>query len=184
MRLFAAVPVTGAARAELVRVLALLRATGWPVRWVSDDNLHLTLKFFGEVPPARLAAIENALRVATADAAALAMELMELGTFPTRGPARVLWAGLDAPPGLELLQDRMERSAEAIGFPIEGRPFRPHITLGRVRGGERLPAGGLDRVVARIEPAPFLAEHVVLYESVLGAGGARHLPRLTLALGQ
>jgi 2'-5' RNA ligase len=184
MRLFAAVPVTGAARAELVRVLAVLRATGWPVRWVLDDNLHLTLKFFGEVPPTGLAAIEDTLRVATADAAAPALEVTELGTFPARGPARVLWAGVDAPPGLELLQDRIERGAAAIGFPIEGRPFRPHITLGRVREGGRLPVGGLDGIAARVDPVPFLAEHLVLYESVLGAGSARHLPRLTLALGR
>jgi 2'-5' RNA ligase len=164
-------------------VLAALRATDWPVRWVRDDNLHLTLKFFGDVSADRLTAVEAAVRSAGAGTGALAVRLTELGTFPKRGRVRVLWAGVESPPALELLQDRIERGSESIGFPADGRPFRPHVTLGRVRDGARLPPSGIDALGIRLEPVSFVVDQLMLYESVLGAGGARHQPRLTLALG-
>ena len=139
MRLFVAVPVTEPAREQILKLLGRLRSANWPVRWVHDEGLHMTLKFFGEVGPERLDVIAEALRFAAADAGSLALQLSELGAFPSRSRPRVLWVGVDAPPGLELLQDRIERGCEAIGFPPEGAPFQPHITLGRVREGQRLP---------------------------------------------
>src|SRR5688572_18800646 len=133
MRLFVAIPVAGPAQDRIARLLADLRETGWPVRWVRDDGVHLTLKFFGEVAEEQLGALQVALRSAAAGTMPLPMRLTELGTFPGGRNARVVWIGLEGPSALELLQDRIERGAEAIGFPIEGRPFHPHITLGRVR---------------------------------------------------
>jgi 2'-5' RNA ligase len=92
----------------------------------------------------------------------------------------VLWLGLEGPPALELLQDRLERAGEAIGFPPEGRPFRPHVTLGRVREGHRVPPNALEEY--EVERLPLLAEELVLYESLLSSQGPRYEPRLTLPL--
>ena len=105
----------------------------------------MTLKFFGEVASERLDVITEALRFAAAGAGPLALRLGELGAFPSRSRPRILWVGVEAPPSLELLQDRIERGCEAIGFPPEGAPFQPHVTLGRVREGQRLPPRGLGR---------------------------------------
>ncbi len=156
MRLFAAVPIPEPAREQILKLLGKLREAGWPVRWVHDEGLHMTLKFFGEVAPERLDVIAEALRFAAHGAETLALELGELGAFPSRNRPRVLWVGVQAPAALELLQDRIERGCEAIGFPPEGAPFQPHVTLGRVREGQRLPAGriedqadGFDRVSVR-----------------------------------
>jgi RNA 2',3'-cyclic 3'-phosphodiesterase len=110
--------------------------------------------------------------------------LGELGAFPSRSRPRVLWVGVDAPPALELLQDRIERGCEAIGFPPEGAPFQPHITLGRVREGQRLPPGGLDDHAGGFEQVPFSGDELVLYESVLTTGGPRYESRLTLDFGR
>jgi RNA 2',3'-cyclic 3'-phosphodiesterase len=110
--------------------------------------------------------------------------LGELGAFPSRSRPRVLWVGVDAPPALELLQDRIERGCEAIGFPPEGAPFQPHITLGRVREGQRLPPGGLDDHAQGFERVPFVGNELVLYESVLTTGGPRYESRLTLDFGR
>jgi 2'-5' RNA ligase len=184
MRLFAALPVDEPARAELLRVLRALGDTGWPVRWTRDDGLHLTLKFFADVPAERLAQVDAVLRGAAAGTDVLSLQLTELGAFSSRGRPRVLWAGVDGPPALELLQHRIERGAGAIGFPAEARPFRPHVTLGRVREGGRLPRAGFDGLETRLDPVSFTADRLVLYESFLGAGGARHQPRLTLMLGR
>ena len=182
MRLFAAVPILDPAREQILKLLARLREGGWPVRWVHDEGLHMTLKFFGEVGDERLEVIAEALRFAAAGAGPLALGLGDLGAFPSRSRPRILWVGIEAPPSLELLQDRMERGCEAIGFPPEGAPFQPHVTLGRVREGQRLPPGGLDDHAEGFERVHFVAQELVLYESVLTTGGPRYESRLTLDL--
>jgi 2'-5' RNA ligase len=184
MRLFVAVPVSEPAREQIFRLLGKLREASWPVRWVHDEGLHMTLKFFGEVAPERLDVIAEALRFAAHGTEPLALELGELGAFPSRSRPRVLWVGVQAPAGLELLQDRIERGCEAIGFPPEGAPFQPHITLGRLREGQRLPLGGLDDYAEGFEQVSFEAQQLVLYESLLTTGGLRYESRLTLDFGQ
>ena len=69
-------------------------------------------------------------------------------------------------------------------IPPEGAPFQPHITLGRVREGQRLPARGLDEHAASFDRVPFTGQELVLYESVLTTGGPRYEPRLTLEFGR
>lgn len=183
MRLFVAVPVSEPAREQILKLLGKLRQAGWPVRWVHDEGLHMTLKFFGEVAPERLDVIAEALRFAAQGAEPLTLALGDLGAFPSRARPRVLWVGVQAPAGLELLQDRIERGCEAIGFPPEGAPFQPHITLGRLREGQRLPPGGLDDHAEAFEQVSFVARQLVLYESLLTTGGLRYESRLTIDFG-
>ncbi|HET7601068.1 MAG TPA: RNA 2',3'-cyclic phosphodiesterase [Gemmatimonadales bacterium] len=182
MRLFVALPIPEPARDEIAALLVRLQSCEWPVRWISGEGLHITLKFYGEVMPERLDVIAESVRFAAADAAPLAMRVAELGAFPSRRHARVLWLGLDAPPALELLQDRLERGGEQIGFPPEGAPFRPHVTLGRVREGHRLPRAALEAFADSYDHIGFVADEVVLYESVLSPTGPRYEARLTVPL--
>ena len=182
MRLFAAVPIPSPAREEVSALRDRLRATGLPVRWVPDDGVHLTLKFFGEVAAERLDVIAEALRFAAERTGPLSLALTDVGAFPSTRHPRVLWVGVDAPPALELLQDRIERGGEAIGFPPEGAPFQPHVTLGRVREGHRIPPSLFDPEVTPVVRVPFLADEVVLYESVLTREGPRYTPHQTLKL--
>ncbi|HKP48617.1 MAG TPA: RNA 2',3'-cyclic phosphodiesterase, partial [Gemmatimonadales bacterium] len=98
MRLFAAVPIPDPARGQILDLLADLRGGDWPVRWVHDEGLHLTLKFFGEVASDRLDVIAEALRFAAAGAGPQALALGELGAFPSRSRPRILWVGVHAPP--------------------------------------------------------------------------------------
>lgn len=182
MRLFAAIPVADEARRELVGLLGALCESGWPVRWVREEGLHLTMKFYGEVAPERLEVIEESVQLAARGATRLELRLGELGAFPGPSRPRVLWIGIEAPPALRLLQDRLERGGEAIGFPPEGAPYRPHVTLGRVREGHRPPRRGLDAFTAAYARASFTASELVLFESVLGRQGPRYEPRLALEL--
>ena len=183
MRLFAAVPVTEPARSEILDLLGRLRESGWPVRWVSDEGLHLTLKFFGEVPAERLEVIAESVRFAGQGVARLSLRLDALGAFPSPRRPKVLWVGLEATSVLDLLQDRLERGGEAIGFEPEGRPFQPHVTLGRVREGHRCPRGALDQFDGSPRRLAFTGEQVVLYESILTPRGPRYEPQLSLDLG-
>jgi 2'-5' RNA ligase len=182
MRLFAGLPVVDEARQDVVSLLGRLRDSAWPVRWVHDEGVHLTLKFFGEVAPERLDVIAEAVRIAGRDTPLLPLRLGELGAFPSAARPRVLWLGIDGPPALDLLHDRLERGGEELGFPVEGTPFRPHVTLGRVREGHRLPAG-LDEYDSAYARSNFLATQLVLYESVLTTQGPRYEARLSLELG-
>jgi 2'-5' RNA ligase len=182
MRLFVALPLPAPARDEIAALLTRMKGCEWPVRWVRDEGLHLTLKFYGEVAPERLEVIEESIRFAVAGTGPIPLRLDPLGAFPSERHPRVLWVGLDAPATLELLQDRLERQGEEIGFPPEGAPFRPHVTLGRVREGHRLPPGALASMDGTYERVPFLADQVVLYESLLSRDGPRYEARSTLSL--
>jgi 2'-5' RNA ligase len=182
MRLFVAVPLPPPALEEAGGLLRSLRAHEWPVRWVRDDGLHITLKFFGEVTSDRLEAIEELLQFATAGMPPIELALSGGGAFPSSERPRVLRLEITAGGDLELLQDRMERGGEQIGFAPEGRPFRPHITLGRVREGHRLPAGAMREVAELPAGAPFLADQVILFESRQTSAGPAYTVRLAQQL--
>jgi RNA 2',3'-cyclic 3'-phosphodiesterase len=182
MRLFIGVPLPEPAARETAGALARLRAQGWPVRWVRDEGLHLTLKFYGEVTSDRIDAIAEALDFAAADTRPLALAPAGFAVFPSARRPRVIHLAVEAGPDLELLQDRVERAGERLGFPPEGRPFRPHVTLGRVREGQRLPADWR-RALDRIPPGEgFLADRVVLFESHSGHAGPVYEPRHVVLL--
>lgn len=174
VRCFAALPIPAASREALGRALRPFLDLNWPVRWVRPEGVHVTLKFFGEVPQARAEAIAESLDFAVAGIGPMALSLSGFGSFPGPDRVRVLWAAVEAPTALELLQDRVETRSEALGFAGEGIVFRPHVTLGRVREGERVPRGESDRLFATPLSASFTADRVMLYESTMREGGAEY----------
>ena len=182
MRLFAAIPMPDPAREALLHLLAELEHTSWPVRWVGDDNLHLTVKFYGEVPDEDVTRLEDELAAAVRGTAVLPMQLNGVNAFPALRHPRVIWAAVDAPPALELVQHRVEQAAARAGFPPEGKPFRPHITLGRLKSGASLPRSAPDVLEQLVLDVAFEASRVVLFESRLSREGARHVARVTLDL--
>jgi len=182
MRLFIAVPLPAAAEAAAAGLLHELKAHQWPVRWVRDRGLHLTLKFFGEVTSDRVDAIAEMLAFAASDLRTIGLAFRETGVFPDWEKPRVLFLGVEPAPELELLQDRIERGGERLGFAPEGRPFRPHLTLGRVREGHRLPPGWRSEFERAEVGEPFLADRVVLYESSLSPAGPTYTARLEVPL--
>lgn len=177
MRLFVAVPLPPAAEREVAQVLDRLGGAGWPVRWVRPEGTHITIKFFGEVASDRLGTIAESLDFASAGTRPMAMTLVGAGVFPTVERPRILHLAVEAEPSLELLQDRLERSCEQLGYPPEGRSFRPHVTLGRVREGHRLPPGWQDMIEAIGPGEAFLADRIVLFESELTSDGPRYAIR-------
>ena len=102
------------------------------IRWVASQNVHLTLKFLGDVTPANLEQLAETLKVEIALHEIFSISISGLGAFPTERRARVIWIGLDAPPDLAALQRRVDAAAAQMGYPKEERPFSPHLTIGRV----------------------------------------------------
>jgi RNA 2',3'-cyclic 3'-phosphodiesterase len=109
----------------------------FPIKWVRPENIHLSLKFLGEVADSREAELADALdRAAGAGGGdrpqPLTLQIQGFGVFPNYHRPHVVWAGVTPEPGLELLQHAIEQSFAPLGFPTEARTFRPHVTLGRI----------------------------------------------------
>lgn len=184
MRLFAAVPLPETAQADAGAILSRFQDLPWPVRWVRADGLHITLKFFGEVVPERFDTIAEMLGFAVAGVPALRLAITGVGAFPDLTRPRVIRLNLGGDThGLELLQDRIEQGGLRIGFPPEGRPFQPHITLGRVKEAQRLPRDSTTRLAGVPAGDSFPAERVVLFESIQTTFGPRYDPRAEVMLG-
>ena len=182
MRLFAGIPVPEPALSQLGTILRNLAARPWPVRWVRPECLHLTLKFFGSITQQAAEALVPALASASDGVGPIPLTCSTIGSFPSGQRAKVIWLEIEAPGSLELLQDAVERACVPLGFPLEGRPYRPHITLGRVKDDEKLPA----RALEYIEPTPeipFLAERLILFQSQPESGGSVYREFHSFALG-
>src|SRR5260370_40024908 len=99
-------------------------------RWVRPENLHVTLKFIGEVPETKLAAIRSALARARSDQP-VTLDFRGLGFFPNEKHPRVFWAGIEASANSKTLAADIDKATEKLGIPLEKRPFSPHLTLAR-----------------------------------------------------
>ena len=133
VRLFVAVHLTGEIRERLAAVQERLRSVHADVSWVRSENLHITIKFLGEVEPKRLDRIRPALTEVARSIAPFSLEVAGMGAFGGRIP-RLVWVGAQAGSAqLTELARRVEDGLGRVGFPKEKRGFTAHFTLGRVR---------------------------------------------------
>ena len=142
------------------------------VRWIHTDNLHLTLRFAGDVdnPVAR----EFAQFLSGIDVPAFEMRLEGLGTFGGKDP-RALWAGVTAGPELETLARACERAARAAGLKPEGRTFKPHVTIARLNKPRIEPLTRFLTRHARFRSDPLIVARFVLYSSKPLVGGGPYV---------
>lgn len=180
LRCFAAVEVSSPAvrRALESTQFQLKRAFGPrdPVKWVPAHQFHFTLKFFGEIEePAAQTAAEALGRAASATAP-FTLEVAGLGAFPSPARPSVLWSGVGE--GKEQLVDLARRVEEALagaGFPREPRPFKPHLTLGRLREGAAAPPAVVQALTgSNASFGAWRVERLVLMKSELLPAGPRY----------
>lgn len=176
MRLFFAIELGEPLLDLLDRETAPLRAEAPDLAWTSREQRHLTLKFLGDVPDDAGSRLIDAAEHVAARHRRMEMSIAGIGAFPNFRRARVVWIGVDQEPRLELLHHDLEIACEQAGFEVEGRPFRPHVTLARVRTPltvER--ARMLARVARSVRvQATELVERITLFESTLAPSGARY----------
>ena len=103
------------------------------IRWVPAHNVHLTLKFLGDVSPSSLDLIKHMLETEAAQCQPFDVRVEGIGSYPNPRRPRVLWIGLEAPATLGSLQRAIEAAAARLGYEPEERSFSPHLTIGRVR---------------------------------------------------
>jgi 2'-5' RNA ligase len=144
------------------------------VRWVRPESIHLTLKFFGDIREESVESISALAEKAAADVGPFELAIGGAGVFPDMKRPRVVWLGMDGETErLTIFQNGLERALREIGFPGEERPFRPHLTLGRIRSPKGL--GGLAEALKEAETdvdARFTASGLCLFKSELTPQGA------------
>ncbi len=136
IRTFIAVELSDEVRKRAGHLVERLSQTSVKVKWVAPENMHLTLKFLGDVPEGKSAAVCEATTEAVREIPAFDATCVGAGAFPTTKRPRTIWLGMGrGAEELGKLQMAIEKALKRIGFPPEGRRYTPHLTVGRVRGG-------------------------------------------------
>ena len=135
LRAFIAVEIPSPLQLKIQESTAALRSTLGTdlVRWVPRQNVHLTLKFLGDVSPSNLDMIKQMLTAEAAQHSCFEMQTEGIGSFPNPRRPRVIWIGLQAPPALESLQRGIESASARLGYATDEKGFSPHLTIGRVK---------------------------------------------------
>lgn len=133
MRIFLAINLPHPERSAIYAATRTMRAAAPGIAWVSDERLHLTLKFLGEQPEEIVAAVRTSVREMAVGHRPISLTLGGLGAFPNLRQPRIVWMGVQHEPRLELMHHDMEVACAKLGLLLEGRAFRPHLTLGRVK---------------------------------------------------
>ncbi len=120
-------------KAIAAQTASLQKETGHAVRWVTLDNIHLTLKFLGEISPSSVELLSQSLQLECSQYAPFEIAVSSLGCFPSPRRPRVIWIGLHAPAELTQLQHKIETTVARLGYDMQDKPFSPHLTIGRVR---------------------------------------------------
>lgn len=135
MRTFIAIEIGPQFRKEIAEVITCMKSglklKKWDIKWVDTDNIHLTLKFLGEVKDREITEVCKAVADAAGSFEAFDLQPEEIGTFGR--PARVLWIGIAEHPHLMELQDSIEQNLAKLGFKPENRKYSPHLTLARMK---------------------------------------------------
>jgi 2'-5' RNA ligase len=180
VRVFAALPLPAAAAGALVEAIEPMRRETTGLRWVQPSAFHLTLHFFGEIDERAVSAIGAVLADPRLQRPAIPAGFGTLAHFPPRGPVRVLHAALDRGSAeAAAFHDALHVLLGPLGWAPDPRGFSPHITL--ARAGSRAVDTAPGEARTRLPALEFLLEECVLYQSVLGPGGARYSRLAALA---
>lgn len=164
MRLFTAIDLPGEMQEKLDAFLTRLRPLA-KLRWTAVENLHITTKFIGEWPEARLEEMKTALR-SVHQPEPVQIAVRGVGWFPEQRRPHVFWAGVNAGEPIEKLAQTTEQAVSALGVPAETRPYSPHLTLARVKYA--VPLDALIHAAGDPDFGAFQAASFFLY---LSAGG-------------
>ena len=185
IRSFIAIDFPEETRKALEDIQKELKQCGAGVRWVKPSSIHLTLKFLGNIHPTQVEDIALAVPQEVRDEPPITLRAAGLGAFPSRRKPRVIWIGMEGEvQRLTRIQARVENALEPLGFVREKRPFRPHLTIGRVKDRRKLQA--LIDAMAELkipEFDSFDVTEIILYKSDLRPTGAIYtkLHRMSLA---
>jgi 2'-5' RNA ligase len=161
---------------------------GMPIRWIAVPNIHLTLKFLGDVSEKNIPMIKEILKTEAASHKHFEISVGGFGVFPNFTRPRVIWVGVEAPDELENLQRRIDLETARLGYIPDRRKYNPHLTLGRVSRNANPKEVRSISAVLRKQRVGFLGavriSEVNLFRSDLGARGAVYTKMFTAPIGQ
>lgn len=177
MRTFIAVELPEKIKKEIEQLQAPFKKTDTFVSWVKPRNIHVTLKFLGEVPEEKIDRVFSAAQRAVEGTGKFTMSLKGTGAFPNPRRPRVIWVGAGSgEEELALLAAKIEQEMENIGFPKEKRKYSAHFTVGRVKSPKNI-----EKLMELVSSSDFQTEEievgeVVVMKSQLDPGGAIYTP--------
>ncbi|HVN79205.1 MAG TPA: RNA 2',3'-cyclic phosphodiesterase [Terriglobia bacterium] len=177
VRSFICIEIPPSIQSRIEELQRRLRPSGADVSWVKASNIHLTLKFLGDVSQSQLAAVRSGLLIACKGQAPVDLKIGGTGAFPSLRNPRVLWVGVAGiSETLTTLHKAIEEMLEKEGFPRENKPFSPHLTFGRIRSPHKVDS--LADALAREEfvAESIQTERVILMRSQLSPGGSVYTP--------
>jgi 2'-5' RNA ligase len=180
VRTFIAVEIPAEVKERALKLIGQLRGSSAKVKWVGREAMHWTLKFLGDVDLLETPRICDAVARAVEPLAPFDVEARGAGAFPDVSRPRTVWIGMGqgSAPMVEL-HDRIDRELSALGYRPEGRRFRPHLTIGRVRSCPPAAIAELGRLItqhADFESGLSTVYEVVVFASELGHDGPTHEP--------
>ncbi|MFA7157810.1 MAG: RNA 2',3'-cyclic phosphodiesterase [Kiritimatiellia bacterium] len=186
IRAFIAVEISAAVRAGLAKMQNVLREAGAHASWVKPENIHCTLVFLGDIFESAAGPLAEALPAAVENIGAFDVEIAGLGFFGTTRSPRIVWAGMAGNTGaLGELQQKTCEAAEASGLSPDKKPFKPHLTIARVRSNRN--AAELVRAIEKNREITFgtiTVQRIVLMQSKLTAAGPEYTAIASIPLGK
>lgn len=176
LRAFIAIEIDDQTKENLSGLITRLKESGADVKWITENQMHLTLKFLGNIGGDNVRDISNALSAISNNFKSFTTTFSKIGAFPNLNHPVVIWLGIDKGAGrLEELNRKIELAMEGLGFKKEGRIFKPHLTLGRVRSPKNIPA--LIKLVEKTGFNPAVESNackLTLFQSMLSSKGAAY----------
>jgi len=185
-RVFCAIEVPATVRKRVMEHIGRLRDSvpDAHASWSRDRNLHLTLKFLGEIPKARVENLSLAAGRAVEGFSLFNLVVEKPGAFPNEGPPRVLWIGVSDPSRrLSELSERLEEECARESFPKDARPFHPHLTLARLRKPQGTRALASAHKQMPFEPIEISVSELLVIRSELSSEGSKYSVISRHALG-
>ena len=183
IRTFICIEVPETIKQRIAVLQQELRKNDAQVSWVKPSNIHLTLKFLGDVPASKVERIKLAVERAANSFEEFEIEVGSAGCFPTPRNTRVLWVGLtNLPESLKQLHASIEDGLAREGFPRESKRFSPHLTIGRVRAPKGAARVAEDLIARGFEAEGFRAREIIVMRSDLNPKGSIYTPISTIPL--
>ncbi|HZS46694.1 MAG TPA: RNA 2',3'-cyclic phosphodiesterase [Blastocatellia bacterium] len=185
VRAFIAIEIPSSIKKNLADVQSHLKTAGADVSWTKPDNLHLTLKFLGEISDSQITIVRSAVNKICEKVSAFELEIGDIGVFPNPRRPRIIWAGVSGDLNAVLaIQSTIDSELVSSGFATDAHPFNPHLTLGRIKTPKRTRELLALADVFEIPKNNFRVDRIIVMRSQLNPTGSIYTPIEICRFGQ
>lgn len=184
LRCFIAIEIPETIKKSVAHTIDNLKKTGSDVKWVSGENIHITLQFLGETEESLIPDIKSALYKILAPYSSFYIKIADIGCFPSGKRPRVIWVGMEESKTLINLYEAISSEMVKFGYKKEDRGFTPHVTIGRVKSNRNM--GELLNRLEEFKVADFSdfeVQNIKLMKSELKPSGAKHYCLAEIPIG-